>query len=257
MKKFKPLLFILFLILLSGITIYLSIREKKEYKREDIFIPEGDVIPKLLHLIWIGEKQRPKQMSSWTDNFQKANPDWTVKVWGNKDIEDFNLVNKKFYDEHHQYCGKADIARYEILYRNGGVYIDADTVWLGNPISPQFLKKSITLFLEANHKFLIANTFIASKKGNPFLKAVIDELPYRNLKQMAWLGSGPALITDVYNTLNEEQKNDINLIDVNLVLCPNIWHGISKRNYDELLIECKENSKAFALHYGLSTNNLE
>ena len=92
-------------------------------------------IPKLLHLIWIGDREPPSTIKSWTENFAKANPDWTVKVWNNEDVKKLNLINKISYDKISSMCGKADIARYEILYRFGGIYIDADTIWLDMPLS--------------------------------------------------------------------------------------------------------------------------
>jgi hypothetical protein len=38
-------------------------------------------IPKLLHLIWIGNKNPPKTLETWTNDFKKENPEWTVKIW--------------------------------------------------------------------------------------------------------------------------------------------------------------------------------
>jgi len=72
-------------------------------------------IPKIVHLIWIGKKQRPNTLTSWTINFVKSYPNWKVKIWDDNDIEKLNLLNIKYYNKIPAMCGKADIARYEIL----------------------------------------------------------------------------------------------------------------------------------------------
>lgn len=212
-------------------------------------------IPKILHLIWIGKNPQPKTITSWTVDFAKYYPYWEVKVWNDNDIEKLNLVNKKYYDMITEMCGKADLARYEILYRYGGMYIDADSIWLGKPFNENFFKGLLNMSYEK--KNLIMNTWFASIKNHPFFKLVIDSVKFRNLKESPWLCVGPTLITDVYNSLNKEieiKSQDINFVEFSELLCPSTWHGINKNNYDELLNQCK-NSDVFAFHWGLSTNN--
>ena len=240
--------FYIFLLILILLIIFV-------YKNKlfECFEEPNLVIPKILHLIWIGDKKTPENITSWTNNFKTANPDWTVKVWGNKEIDELNLVNKKQFNEMKEYSGKADIARYEIIYRYGGMYIDADTFWLENPIKPEFLKGTINFFRE--HEHLIANGWITAVKNHPFLKLVIDELPKKNISEAAWISVGPTLITDVYNGIKDKESYDIHFVDVKDILCPFSWHGISNEKYDVLLKECQEEKRAFAFHYGLSTNH--
>jgi len=241
----KLLIFLIILLIVSIITLYLI--------KEEEFIPNGD-IPKILHLIWIGDKQLPDGVYSWTERFRKSNPDWTVTLWRDKDIDDLGLVNRKQYDEMEEYCGKADIARYEIIYRYGGMYIDADTMWLENPIHPKFFKGSINFFKEDNG--LIANGWINAVKNHPFLKLVIDEIPKRE-KRAAWLSVGPTLLTDLYRLIKNKKQYNINLLPVEYVLCPSNWKGITNNEkYNTILENCKNNKKAFAFHYGSSTNNI-
>ena len=215
----------------------------------------GEKIPKILHLIWIGKNPPPKTITSWTVDFAKFYSDWEVKVWNDNDIEKLNLVNKKYYDTISEMCGKADLARYEILYRYGGMYIDADSIWLGKPFNKNFFKGLLNMSYEKEN--LIMNGWFASIKNHPFFKIVIDSVKFRNLKESPWLCVGPTLITDVYNYLNKEIKiksQDINFVEFASLLCPDTWHGINKNNYDELLNQCK-NRDVFAFHWGLSTNN--
>ena len=221
-------------------------------------------IPKILHLIWIGPKPPPKTLQSWTRNFSQHNPEWIVKVWRDKEIAELNLVNQISYDQMGEWCGKADIARYEILYRHGGMYIDADTIWLGDEIHPEMLRGLFNVFLEKED--CISNGWIACIPNHPFLKMIIDSIPESMRKNKpAWISTGPHLIYDLYEKLmNNNEKYidslDINFVKKDLVLCPagkKGWHGIDKNNYDEVLRRCQQEGKAFAFHWGFSTNKFK
>src|SRR5690606_18767605 len=94
-------------------------------------------IPKLVHLIWIGEREPPWAcMEWWTRELVAAHPDWKVELWRDADIARLGLENAREYAQAAELCGKADIARYEIVWRRGGVYVDADSYWLGRPLEP-------------------------------------------------------------------------------------------------------------------------
>ena len=67
-------------------------------------------------------------MNSWKDDYCKKYPDWEYKLWTEKEINEFKK-NKK-YDNEKFYNGKSDIARYEILSKFGGLFIDADSLWI-------------------------------------------------------------------------------------------------------------------------------
>ena len=154
-------------------------------------------------------------------------------------------------------CGKADIARYEILYRYGGMYIDADTLWLGNPFNDNLFTGLLNMCYEKKH--LIMNTWFSCIKNHPFFHFVIDSIKYRDLSLSPWLCVGPTLITEEYNKLIvnviDINLSDINFVDLSDILCPSTWHGITENNYNNLLDNCEKTSNAFAFHYGLSTNN--
>lgn len=90
------------------------------------------VIPKTIHQIWISLKAVPWD---WIDSFRKtfrdAYPGWEYRRWCDTDIQDLQLDNQVSYDAETTYHGKADILRYELLYRYGDIYIDADCQWVG------------------------------------------------------------------------------------------------------------------------------
>jgi mannosyltransferase OCH1-like enzyme len=95
-----------------------------------------NTIPKIIHQIWIGPNPQPY---IWTDTFSKDyvnnNPEWEYKLWTENNIggllSEFPVL-RRIFDAEKEYYGKADILRYAILYTHGGVYIDADIVWVNN-----------------------------------------------------------------------------------------------------------------------------
>jgi mannosyltransferase OCH1-like enzyme len=206
---------------------------------------ENPRIPKLVHLIWIGPKDPPKEMTSWTNDFANKHKDWNVRVWRDKDIDDMKLVNRSAYEDMKEWCGKADIARYEILYRHGGLYIDADTVWLGK--DPYPFKGDFNVFQEENK--LYANTIIATVPHHPILATMINLIQNSfDPSQPAWISVGPTLLTRVNDMMTADQK--VTVVPIKQILCPTNWHGIDKK---DALNTCKS-SNAFAFHWGESTN---
>lgn len=223
-------------------------RINKIYKNSK-FVPK---VPKKLHLIWIGPKKPPKSLNSWTVDFKKSYPDYEVTIWNEDMIDELNLINRDIYDDVKEYAGKADIARYEIMYRFGGIYIDADTIWLGK--IPEF--KGLLNFLKEKNNFkdLVANTFIGGIANHPFLEQVIKELPewYENHRDsLPWKSTGPLFITHMYKKL-DPSFSDVYIIPIDKVLCPTDWHKL--KDIDQLERDCRQ-SGAFAFHYGLLTNN--
>lgn len=82
-------------------------------------------IPKIVHQIWLGSPF-PEKYMHYRDSWIKNHPDWEYKLWTEKEIDAFGLTNRAMYDHAVNYGEKSDIARYEILYRLGGVYVDTD-----------------------------------------------------------------------------------------------------------------------------------
>ena len=72
------------------------------------------------------EKQKlfPEKHKAFRETWMQNHPGWEFRLWTDADIEAFGLTNKRLYDETPNYGAKSDIARYEILYRIGGLYVD-------------------------------------------------------------------------------------------------------------------------------------
>ena len=88
--------------------------------------PERRKIPKIVHQIWLGSSLPIKFRELRERWIRIMGQEWKFILWDEVSIEIFGLKNIEAYESAGNYGEKSDIARYEILYRMGGVYLDTD-----------------------------------------------------------------------------------------------------------------------------------
>lgn len=166
-KKFKKLLNFL----------YLSNKRVSETERK------RQPIPRKIHQIWLGS-QVPEKYREWMESWQGWKG-WEYKLWTEAEIAEFGLYNQKLYDNAKNYGERSDIARYEILYREGGLYVDVDF----QCINPEFFKYAHSNYdLYAGVEPLetlnlsINNALLGFSPKHPLLKAMILELEEHHTK---------------------------------------------------------------------------
>lgn len=89
-------------------------------------IEQRPKIPKTIHYCWFGGKEIPDFLKGCMESWHKHCPDYEVVRWD----EDTFDVNKYEYTrqaaEHGRWGFVTDVARLDILYRYGGIYMDTD-----------------------------------------------------------------------------------------------------------------------------------
>ena len=84
------------------------------------------MIPKIIHYCWFGGKPKPKSVQRCIGSWRKYCPDYEIKEW-NEDNFDVNMMP---YTRDAYLAGKyafvSDVARFWVLYHEGGVYFDTD-----------------------------------------------------------------------------------------------------------------------------------
>jgi mannosyltransferase OCH1-like enzyme len=160
------------------------------------------MIPKNLHVIWIGdENKKPEQcISSWKDK----NSSFNFKLWGNDELKNTNWKNRnKIQDmlNKKDYAGVSDIMRYEILFNHGGVYVDADSYCI-KPLEDWLLDCQAFACWEQEiiKNNLISNAYIGGVKNASVWKLCIDEVSKTDCTQnkQPWLVTGPKMLSDLY-----------------------------------------------------------
>ena len=51
-------------------------------------------IPKIIHQIWIGNRQIPKELQKYQLTWKKENPDWEYKLWTNEEVKNYSFLNR-------------------------------------------------------------------------------------------------------------------------------------------------------------------
>lgn len=210
------------------------------------------VIPKRIHQVWIGPYPPPwKWIDSFRRDFVSAFPGWEYFLWRPEDIAGLDLINRDLYDKEQYLAGKADILRYEILYRFGGIYIDADAQWLnGKPLDELLGRTGATgLFAGREDDRMVANGVIGCSAFNPLLYYVIRRLrltfSYTRWEcgYPSWIASGPLFFSDV-------------VLPHDITVFPTEYFSPASWLQDLSGIDTSVFRDSYMIQYGYSTNQL-
>ena len=168
----------------------------------------GFKIPKTLHFVWVGDESKTplKEIETW----KRLNPLYTVKIWGNDDLAGGWMLAKhmKYFAER-ELCGVADCMRYEILYKYGGIAMDADSTCV-RPLPDWLLEPEIWCCWESevNRLGLLANGAMGSIPKHPLIGQIIQDLSQEEPFGMAWECTGPTRLT---KTWHEHEYRDLTI----------------------------------------------
>jgi hypothetical protein len=163
------------------------------------------MIPKIIHQLWIGTKPAP---TNHMDTWKNMNPEFEYIRWSEEELmkRDMKIECQNRVDEMVEINGKADIIRWEILYKYGGVFLDADSICV-EPIDDMLMKCKYFAGWEHEQlrKGLIATGTMGFPPKHPLVKEAIEWIKancvdYEKTKIMAWQSVGPGLLTRMYNT---------------------------------------------------------
>ena len=137
------------------------------------------IIPKVIHQIWLGTNPIPSNYKYYLETWKEYHPGWEIKLWTKEDIVKENFSNIDLFWLARSYMEQSDIARYEILYRYGGLYIDTDIECFSsfndlhykydfytNMEPPAINKKRVS----------ILNAMIASVPKHPIIKNTLTQI---------------------------------------------------------------------------------
>jgi FkbM family methyltransferase len=130
------------------------------------------MIPKLVHRVWFGPNPIPGEYERWWHAWQRQWPDHEFVTWTDAEVSSLALMRAKIA-EAEGYPRKADIARYEILLENGGVYLDCDI----KPLQYQNFSESDAPLIVCNedvNEAYCSIGFIAAEKDNPLLQTICE-----------------------------------------------------------------------------------
>ncbi|HEY2811169.1 MAG TPA: glycosyltransferase [Rhabdochlamydiaceae bacterium] len=112
---------------------------QKIYSKNKELTSKNEVkIPKIIHFIWLGPNRFPFESIENLKSWKRKHPDWTIKFWTDKHpppIEGMQIQTvdatylPHLFEEYNALTNvgeKSLLLRYEILYKEGGLYVDHD-----------------------------------------------------------------------------------------------------------------------------------
>lgn len=161
-------------------------------------------IPRILHFVWVGDESKcPLEIEAWA----KLNPSFEVQVWGNEDLKSgWMLAEWMRHYAKSALCGVADCMRWEILYKHGGIALDADSEPL-RAIPDWMLEPDIWCCAESevSRPGLLANGAVGSIPGHPLIGQIIQDLSEETPDGEPWEMTGPGRLTRTF--LDHEYRN--------------------------------------------------
>ena len=127
------------------------------------------MIPKIVHYCWFGEENYSPLIEKCINSWKDILIGYTFKKWTLKNFtSDNNFFNSAVY--HKKYAFASDYARLQILYNEGGIYLDTDILLMKN------LDALLNFegFIGCQNPKLIAGGIIGSIPNNDIIKLFLE-----------------------------------------------------------------------------------
>ena len=138
------------------------------------------MIPKTIHYCWFGRSPKPKLVKRCIKSWKKYCKDYKIIEWNedNYDIDAAPLYVRQAYEQK-KWAFVSDYARYDILYRFGGVYLDTDVEVIKN--LDKIIEQGAYMGCEADGDMLAGRRIMVSSglgmaapAGLPVFKEILD-----------------------------------------------------------------------------------
>lgn len=196
-------------------------------------------IPKIIHQIWIGPKPFPEKYVEYSQTCTALNPGWEYKLWTNKDVESILAINPKYtslykeYEKHGHFTGQKDILEFLILYKNGGLFLDADIKCIKSFESLHYNYDFYSALEPANRWAsipIMTNAIVGSKKNNQiFIDTLNLALQKYDSMYKKSNTSYKKFIRSVNNLISKKGKS-IRVPDQRIVLMLSLGENLVARN---------------------------
>lgn len=129
------------------------------------------MIPKKIHYIWLGGKPLPPIFNKCLKSWKKYCPDYEIIRWDESNLNlDFCDYCRQAYDQK-KFAFASDVLRFDVLYKEGGVYVDIDVEFL-KPLDELLTLDSFTGFETSN--MVAPGLIMGTQPGNKVVKDMLD-----------------------------------------------------------------------------------
>ena len=158
------------------------------------------MIPKVIHYCWFGGSDLPEYVEKCIQSWKKFCPDYQIKRWD----------ESNYYFEKYPFCRDAyekkkwafvsDVARLDIVYSEGGIYLDTDVELIKN--LDDLLTEHAFMGFERG-RLVATGLGFGGEKGNPVIKANLESYlnrQFTNADETLDLTPCPVITTEVLET---------------------------------------------------------
>ena len=236
-------------------------------------IPE--IIPKKIYQTWKTKiEDLPEFLQQNICNITDLNPDYEYSYYDDDMMDTFIKENfsAKVYNAFLKIkpgAYKADFWRYCILYKNGGIYMDIDTIIYNkfddfiknkNYVVPVDFNRQSQIKIEGCHNLF--NSFIAITKEHPIMLGCIDKIvnyiETNKIPPSKLDFSGPGVLGRITNLyMNNDETSDVRKLSGDIKVGDEIFNFLKfeekteyvKDTNDNILFQNKNGNKTFADKY--------
>lgn len=177
------------------------------------------MIPKVIHYCWFGGNPIPEKDKRYIESWKNMCPDYEIVQW---DESNYDITKNRYMKEAYEakkWGFVPDFARLDIIYENGGIYLDTDVELIKN-LDDLLDNKGFMGFEDG--KNVNPGSCIAAEKNHPTIKKLMDI--YKDLSFLNQDGTYNTTPSPVMNTdfLLEHglKQNDQKQIVADLTIYP-------------------------------------
>lgn len=167
------------------------------------------MIPKKIHYCWFSGKKMPKEFEYYMESWRRHCPDYQIIRWdeSNYDIGKNRYMESAYKEKRWGFV--PDYARFDIIYREGGIYLDTDVEIL-KPLDD--LLDNPCFFGNEDELHINPGLGFGAEKGNPVigeLRDMYDNLSFYQEDGTMNLTPSPEYVTRKLREMGIKMNNGI------------------------------------------------
>lgn len=213
---------------LDNMDCYVGVLMRDYYEASTFSFTEGEEkIPRKIHYCWFGGKEIPDHLKRYMESWHKYCPDYEIIRW---DESNYDISKNRYMREAYE-CKKwgfvPDYARLDIIYNEGGIYLDTDVELLA-PLD-RLLRDKMFCGFSCNFQISTGGGFGAIK-GHFLIKELrdyYDNLSFYNTDgsmnlKTCYIYQHPVFLKHGFTLENSFQKKDEIVLYPSEVLSPDM-----------------------------------
>lgn len=171
------------------------------------------MIPKKIHYCWFGQKPIPEKDRTCIESWKKYCPDYEIIEWNedNYDVTKNPYMYAAYQEKKWGFV--TDYIRFDIIYREGGFYLDTDVELVQSLDS---LASNVAYLGFENGQIVNSGHGFGAEPGNEVIKALrdlYDQLDFYTEEGKPNLTPSPFYITNYLDKLGLKRNNQEQMLD--------------------------------------------